>query len=69
MFILAMINQSHKLNDTIPCMELIFYRMFMSPLTTMDDRKGHDKGDHLLVGNLFKGSVGDHGYKSLMETL
>ena len=49
-------------------MELVFYRMFMSPITTKEDRK-LAVSENLLHGNIFIDSVGETGYKSLIETL
>jgi hypothetical protein len=47
-----MINSSYELNNIIPNLELIFYRMFCSPLTTKEERKGKDHDD-VLYGNIF----------------
>jgi len=43
--------------------------MFCSPASTKEDRKGHDRGDHILLGNLFPHSMTYFGYRSLLETL
>jgi hypothetical protein len=33
---LAMVHQTYELNDIIPNIELIFFKMFSSPLSTKD---------------------------------
>lgn len=50
MFIIALINQSYQLNQHIPNVEMIVYKMFFSPLTTESERQGNSD---LLAGNLF----------------
>jgi len=52
MLILSMINSVYELNDLIPNIELIFFKIFTSPITTKAVRKQKD-GDDLLAGNLF----------------
>ena len=47
-----MINSSYELNEIIPNIELLFYKMFISPITTKAQRKRAD-ADDLLAGNLF----------------
>jgi hypothetical protein len=67
--VIALINSAYELNSLIPNVELLFYRMFSSPLTTKAERAG---GDDVLLGNIFaqkKVSVTYFGYKSLLETL
>lgn len=67
-----MLSQAYELNNLIPNVDKIFYRMFCSPLTTKESRKGKDNGDDILLGNIFadkKVSVTNLGYKSLLETL
>ena len=67
-----MLSQAYELNNLIPNVDKIFYRMFCSPLTTKELRKGKDNGDDILLGNIFadkKVSVTNLGYKSLLETL
>lgn len=51
---------------------MLFYKIFCSPLTTKEDRKGKDGSESILFGNIFadkKISIGYSGYKSLLETL
>jgi hypothetical protein len=45
-----MIHQSYQLNKDIPNIELLIYKMFCSPITTKEVRKGEKD---LLVGNIF----------------
>lgn len=52
LFILAMIKQPYELNDIIPNIELLFFKMFCSPTTTKELRKESD-GENLLAGNIF----------------
>lgn len=48
---------------------MLFYRMFMSPETTKEERKAASSED-ILVGNIFKNvPLTYFGYKSLLETL
>jgi hypothetical protein len=47
-----MINSAYQLNHAIPNIELVFYKIFCSPITTKDIRKKEDEQD-LLAGNLF----------------
>jgi hypothetical protein len=47
---LSLISQAYQLNDIIPNVELIFYKIFCSPITSKDTRKGSEE---LLEGNLF----------------
>jgi len=71
MLITSMVTQAYELNHLIPNIEVIFYRMFMSPITGKEERKGNDK-ENLLYGNIFapkKISLTYFGYKSLLETL
>ena len=71
LLITAMVTQAYELNKLIPNIELIFYRIFMSPLYSKEDRKGRDK-ENILYGNIFtpkKNSLTFFGYKSLLETL
>lgn len=66
-----MVNSAYELNALIPNIEMIFYKMFCSPITTKEERQGKDK-DSVLLGNIFaekKVSLTYFGYKSLLETL
>jgi len=50
--IISLVNSSYELNGLIPNVEMLFYRMFCSPLTTREDRKGKDT-ENVLYGNIF----------------
>jgi len=66
-----MVNSSYELNSLIPNIEMVFYKIFCSPITTKEERKDLDK-DFPLKGNLFakkEVSLTYFGYKSLLETL
>lgn len=52
LFIVSMLNSAYELNKLIPNIEMVFFKMFISPITTMQERKRKD-GDDLLAGNLF----------------
>lgn len=45
-----MIHQSYELNKDIPNIELLLYKMFCSPISTKEERKGEKD---LLAGNIF----------------
>lgn len=67
-----MISQEYELNTLIPNVNMLFYRMFTSPITTKEQRKGKDSTDNLLFGNIFAEKnvpLSYFGYKSLLETL
>ncbi len=69
--IISLVNSSYELNSLIPNVEMLFYRMFCSPLTTKEDRKDKDQ-ENVLYGNIFaqkQVSLTYFGYKSLLETL
>lgn len=69
--IISMVNSAYELNSLIPNVEMLFYKMFCSPLSTKEERKGRDK-ESVLFGNIFaqkKISLTYFGYKSLLETL
>jgi hypothetical protein len=51
--IVSMLTQAYDLNSLIPNVDMLFYRVFTSPITTAEQRKGHDTGDNLLIGNIF----------------
>ena len=66
---LSLISQAYQLNDIIPNVELIFYKIFCSPITSKDTRKGSEE---LLEGNLFARegmNLGSQVYRSLLETV
>lgn len=66
---LSMINSAYQLNDIIPNVEMMLYKIFCSPVTTKETRKD---SDNLLVGNLFlndKQNLGPAVYRSLLETV
>lgn len=52
LLLLSMINSAYELNHIIPNIELIVFKMFVSPVTTRSERKGADEDD-ILKGNLF----------------
>ena len=71
MLILAMISQAYELNDIIPNIEQVFYKIFCSPLITKDVRKENDK-DNILAGNIFTNkdlTIPMDAYKSLLQTV
>ena len=45
-----MIHQNYQLNKDIPNIELLIYKMFCSPISTKEERKGVKD---LLTGNIF----------------
>jgi hypothetical protein len=66
---LSLVNSAYELNDIIPNIELLFFKMFVSPIATKAERKAGD-ADDLLVGNLFRGINFDSAvYRSLLETV
>ena len=76
MLITSMVSQAYELNSIIPNIELVFYRIFTSPITSKEERKKQSEIDkdqqNLLFGNIFaekKMSMTYFGYKSLLETL
>lgn len=50
LFAISLINSAYQLNQKIPNIELMFYRVFCSPITTKDIRQGNKD---LLAGNIF----------------
>ena len=72
LLLLSMINQAYELNEYIPNVELLLYKMFFSPITTRAERaNGADRGD-LMLGNLFAGRkmrMHPEVYNSLLTTL
>lgn len=52
LLIVSMINSAYELNNLIPNIEMVFYKIFCSPITTKEERKGADKDDPLR-GNIF----------------
>lgn len=69
LLLLSMINHSYEVNQTIPNIELIIYKIFFSPLSTMEARK---TSKDLLEGNIFaKKGMKMHPmiYKNLLQTL
>ena len=67
-----MINQAYRLNEFIPNIELLMYKMFCSPITTKEQRKEMNDKVNLLAGNIFSEkemSMHPDIYKSLLETL
>lgn len=49
----AMVSQSYELNQDIPNIELLIYKMFCSPLSTKEARKEGNDSKNLLLGNIF----------------
>ena len=47
-----MVNSAYEVNSIIPNLELMLFKMFVSPITTKAERKEQDRDD-LLAGNLF----------------
>ena len=71
LLIISLVNSSYELNGLIPNVEMLFYRMFCSPLTTKEDRAGKDH-ENVLYGNIFAQKqvpLTYYGYRSLLETL
>ena len=69
--IIALVNSAYELNALIPNVEMLFYRMFCSPLSTKEDRVGKDR-ENVLYGNIFAQKqipLTYFGYKSLLETI
>jgi hypothetical protein len=48
-----LINSAYELNTLIPNVELLFYKMFCSPITTKSDRAGGKDREDVLYGNIF----------------
>lgn len=70
--IVSMLAQAYELNSLIPNVDLLFYKIFTSPISTREQRAGQDKDENLLVGNIFADKqvpLSYFGYKSLLETL
>lgn len=64
-----MVHSAYELNDLIPNIELLLYKIFMSPQINKEQRQN---SDDLLEGNLFtqKGTDLDNDvYKSFLETI
>jgi len=67
-----MISQAYILNEFIPNIELLMYKMFCSPIITKEQRKEMNDKVNLLSGNIFgdkQMSMHPDVYKSLLETL
>ena len=72
LLLLSMIKQSYELNEYIPNVELLLYKMFFSPITTRAERANGADRENLLFGNLFADrKMQLHGdiYGSLLMTL
>lgn len=66
-----MVTSAYDLNTLIPNIEMVFYRIFCSPLTNIEERKLKEKSN-ILAENIFaqkKVSLTLFGYRSLLETL
>jgi len=72
LLVLSMVNSAYELNETIPNIEMLLFRMFVSPITTKSERKNKDH-DELLAGNLFDGLKGfkmpKQVYVSLLQSV
>lgn len=71
MLVTSMISSAYELNELIPNIELLFFKMFCSPITTAELRKEEDKED-LLAGNIFSKqgiNLGSIAYRSMLETV
>lgn len=71
MLVLSLINSAYELNEIIPNAELVFFKMFTSPLSTKAQRKMGD-GDDLLAGNLFSNTgfkMPKQAYMSLLHSV
>jgi hypothetical protein len=69
--VFAMTLQAYELNDVIPNIELILFKMFVSPISTKSLRKLADK-ENILAGNMFDRpglKLGSTVYRSLLETV
>jgi hypothetical protein len=51
--IISLVNSAYELNGLIPNVEMLFYRMFCSPLTTKEERAGGKDRENVLYGNIF----------------
>ena len=51
--IVSLISSAYELNSLIPNVELLFYRMFCSPITTKAERAGGNDRENVLNGNIF----------------
>lgn len=74
MFLIALISHAFEINHSIPNAELLFYKMFQTPLTTheTEDENSLIKKD-LLDGRVFEFDkklcpLGNQLYRSLLET-
>ena len=66
---LALVNSPYELNEMIPNIELLLFKIFTSPMYNKAARKAGDSDD-LLVGNLFRGvNFKPSVYRSLLETV
>ena len=67
-----MIHQSYNLNQYIPNIEYIMYKIFCSPIVTAEERKAGNDKENLLLGNIFAAKnmqMPMDVYKSLLQTL
>ena len=72
MLCLSIINSAYELNNAIPNIEMMFYKIFFSPITTKEMRKKLGDSDYLLDGSLFARegiNLGPMVYRSLLETI
>jgi len=67
-----MIHQSYDLNQYIPNIENILYKIFCSPIVTEEQRKAGKDKNNLLLGNIFADmniQLPMDVYKSLLQTI
>mmetsp|Transcript_14497 Transcript_14497/g.18293 ORF Transcript_14497/g.18293 Transcript_14497/m.18293 type:complete len:98 (+) Transcript_14497:1439-1732(+) len=72
LFVLSLVNSAYDVNHIIPNIELVFFKMFVSPISTKAERKDFD-GQDLLAGNLFHPlkdfSMPKQAYVSLLQSV
>ena len=72
LLVLSMLHSTYEANESVPNLEQIFFRMFVSPITTKKERARADPDD-LLAGNIFMGLEGftmpTDAYYSLLESV
>lgn len=53
LLVMAMTTSAYEINTLIPNIEMVFYKMFCSPITTKEMRQGKDGSENILLGNIF----------------
>ena len=51
--VISLVNSAYELNSLIPNVEMLFYKIFTSPLTTKEERAGGKDREDPLFGNIF----------------